>query len=110
MAEATIVVVDQARIDFETCEAFQERLLQTIDAGSSVFVIDFSAVKYISSAGLRALVVASKKAKESNGKIAIAALQPLVLEVFTISRFDVLFNVYATVAEAMAALRASLTA
>jgi anti-anti-sigma factor len=108
MAEAKVVVVDQTRIDYETSPAFQERLLQTIDAGPNCIVLDLSAVKYISSAGLRALVVASRKAKDANGKIAIAALQPLVLEVFKISRFDVLFSVYETVDAALTALQDSL--
>ena len=108
MAEPKVVAVEQARIDFETSAAFQERLVHMIEEGTSRFVLDFGKVKYISSAGLRALVVASRSAKESDGRIAVAALQPLVLEVFKISRFDVLFDVYDGVDEALTALRESM--
>lgn len=105
MADARVVVVDQARIDYETSAAFQNRLIETLDGGASRLVLDFGAVKYISSAGLRALVVASKKATEAKGKIAVSSLQPLVLEVFKISRFDALFDVFETVDDALRALR-----
>jgi anti-sigma B factor antagonist/stage II sporulation protein AA (anti-sigma F factor antagonist) len=65
-------------------------------------VLDFSEVPYISSAGLRVLMLASKQAKAQGGTIAIAALQPLPLEIFAISRFDQVLAVFPTVAEALA--------
>jgi anti-anti-sigma factor len=50
-------------------------------------VLDFSGVDYIASVGLRALMVAARQAKAGGG-IGIAALQPMVREVFSIARFD----------------------
>ena len=61
---------------------------------SGKLVIDFSDVSYISSIGLRALMVAIKQVKVQGGRMVLAALQPLVLEVFTISRFDMLFEIF----------------
>ena len=73
-------------------------------AGASVLV-DFSAVEYISSAGLRALMMGSKQSKATNGRLAVAALAPVVKEIFEISRFSLVVQVFDTTADALAALR-----
>ena len=57
---------------------------------------DFAGVEYVSSVGLRVLMLAAKQVKAQNGRIAIAALTPLVSEVFQISRFDLVFSVFDT--------------
>ncbi len=67
-------------------------------------LIDFSAIEYISSAGLRALMAASKKTKAAGGRIAVAALQPMVQEIFEISRFASSCRSSTTIAEATTAL------
>jgi len=60
-------------------------------------VLDLSAVEYISSVGLRVLMLAARQVKAQEGQIAIAALQPVVREVFEISRFDLVFKVFADI-------------
>ena len=92
------------RIDNDTSPAFQDRLLAAIDAGMAALV-DFSSVEFISSAGLAALMTAAKQAKAKNGRIAVAALRPLVQEIFAISRFSRVVPVYGTADEAAAALQ-----
>ena len=51
---------------------------------------------------LRVLMLARKQAKAQGGTLAVAALQPVVKEIFEISRFIGLFDVYASVREALA--------
>jgi len=53
---------------------------------------------------LRALMVAIKQVKPQGGRMVLAALTPLVLEVFTISRFDMLFEIFSDRAAALAAV------
>jgi anti-sigma B factor antagonist len=106
MIDPTVVVVADARIDYDSAQRFGEQLLAALGDGSAVLIVDFSAVGAISSVGLRALVVAAKKSKTANGKIVVSGLQPLVREVFEISRFDALFPLYDSVDEARGALRA----
>jgi anti-sigma B factor antagonist len=101
----TIQVLRPAgRIDNDTSPAFQDRLLAAIDAGTAALV-DFSGVEFISSAGLAALMTAAKQAKSKSGRIAVAALRPVVQEIFAISRFARVVPVYGTVDEAVAALQ-----
>ena len=90
------------RIDNLTSAAFQDRLLVAARAGAADVIVDFSEVAYISSAGLRALMAASK-AKPKERRIAVAALNSIVGEIFAISRFGEVIPVFDTVAAAVAA-------
>ena len=99
-----LVLRPVGRIDNDTSPDFQSRLLGGLTDGAAVLV-DFSAVEYISSAGLRALMMGSKQSKTANGKLAVAALGPVVKEIFEISRFSMVVEVFGTTADALAALR-----
>jgi len=102
----TIVLAPSGRIDHATAEAFKTSLgphVARCAAGQDRLVLDFSAVEYISSAGLRVLMLAAKQAKAQGGVLAVAALQPIVREIFEISRFTLVLKVFATVDEALAA-------
>ena len=102
--DSAAILTVTGRIDMTTSDAFTERVLAMV-AGGLPLVIDFSGVNYISSAGLRALMLASKQARSAGTRLAIAALQPVVLEIFQISRFDKLVPCHPTVDAALAAVR-----
>jgi len=104
MVEVFTVAVK--RLDYDTAPTFQQDLLAALGDGSVRLIIDFGAVEAISSVGLRALVVATKKSRAANGKLVVAALRPLVREVFLISRFDALLPMHDSVAAAQEALGA----
>ena len=55
--------------------------------------------------GLAVLMSAAKQAKARNGRLAVAALRPVVQEIFAISRFSRVVPVYGTSAEGVAALQ-----
>ena len=101
MDTPTVFTVKEQRIDYDSAPRFQEELLAAVGDGSGSLVVDFAMVEAISSVGLRALVVAAKRVKAANGKIAICCLRPVVREVFLISRFDALFPLYGSVDEAI---------
>lgn len=108
-AGRAVVLSPSGRIDHTHADAFQQALapyLADCGAGGVQLVLDLSGVSYISSIGLRALMVAIKQVKPRGGRMPLAALGPLVLEVFKISRFDLLFEIFPSVAEALAALEA----
>ncbi|MBL8402962.1 MAG: STAS domain-containing protein [Dechloromonas sp.] len=95
-----LIVSVSGRIDHIASEEFTralEPLLTGCVKGKAALLLDFSAVDYISSAGLRVLMMASRRAKAQQGIFAIAALQPLVQEVFAISRFNLIVPCYASV-------------
>ncbi|MCH2221100.1 MAG: STAS domain-containing protein [Dechloromonas sp.] len=95
-----LIVSVSGRTDHTASEEFTlalEPLLARLAKGQPALLLDFSAVDYISSAGLRVLMMASRRAKAQQGIFAIAALQPLVQEVFAISRFNLIVPCYASV-------------
>ena len=98
-----LILSPAGRIDNDTSPAFQARLLAALNPGAAVLV-DLSAVEYVSSAGLRALMMGSKQSKAANGRLAVAALGPVVKEIFEISRFSLVVQVFDTTADAVAAL------
>lgn len=101
------IVIVSGRIDHQTSEEFAGALTPVLDhCGQEQIpvLLDFSGVDYISSAGLRALMIASRQAKAQKGVFAIAALQPLVQEVFAISRFNLIVPCYNSIDTACKAL------
>jgi anti-anti-sigma factor len=111
---ANAVVVHAAgRLDQDTCEAFRADLLRYVEqaaAGGGAIVLDLSALEYVSSAGLRCFMLASRQAKAQHGRIFVAALQPMVAEIFQISHFNLVFQVFHSVREAVAAVSAEAAA
>lgn len=95
-----LIVSVSGRIDHIASEEFTqalEPLLANCAKDRAALLLDFAGVDYISSAGLRVLMMASRRAKAQQGIFAIAALQPMVQEVFAISRFNLIVPCYVTV-------------
>jgi anti-anti-sigma factor len=67
-------------------------------------VLDLSQLEYVSSAGLRCFMLASRQAKAQHGRIFVASLQPMVAEIFEISHFNLVFQVFPSVREALGAV------
>ena len=105
---ANIVLLEvEGRIDHSTAPAFGSALLPQVEgcAGEDKkLLIDLSKVTYMSSAGLRVLMIAAKGCRKQSGKIVLAALQPSVQEVFKIGRFDMVLETFPTVRAALAAI------
>lgn len=93
------------RLDHARAKAFESALAPHLDAcvpGGSPLVLDFSQVDYISSVGLRVLLLAAKQVKAQQGHIVVAALTPIVTEVFQVSHFNLVLQVFPDVAAAVA--------
>ena len=103
----TLVVAPAGRLDHDNCEAFRAGLQPLLDralAARQRIVVDLSGLDYVSSAGLRCFMLAAKQAGAQGGKIVLAALRPVVAEIFQISRFDMVFELHPSVREALAAV------
>ena len=103
----TVVLSPVGRVDHSTSEGFKNALaphMARCAEGLDRVVLDFAGVEYISSVGLRVLMLASKQAKTQRGSLGVAALQPAVREIFDISRFTMVLDVFPSVREALAML------
>jgi len=67
-------------------------------------LINLSTLDYISSAGLRVLLVITKNQKKNNAKLCLFSLNDNVMEIFKISGFDTIFNIANNETEAVAIL------
>ena len=90
----TLVMTPTGRLNAESAQAFQERLLSRIDAGETSLLLDLAQLDYISSAGLRSLLIAAKRVQASDGRFALCALTANVREVFRMSGFDTIIDVH----------------
>lgn len=101
------VVEPSGRLDHGNCEAFRGDVAQHVSAcaaSGEPLVLDLSGLEYVSSAGLRCLMLAAREAKAGGVRMVVAAMQPVVTEIFQISRFHLVFDIFPTLREALAAL------
>ena len=96
-----VIVSLKGRMDAITSLEFDESMSTLISAGGKFFIINLSQLDYISSAGLRSFLKIAKQLKAKDGKILFAGLQGPVHDVFKISGFITIFNVYETEEEAL---------
>ena len=102
-------IAPRGRLDHDNCEAFRADLAPHLEAcvrDAQPLVLDLSGLEYVSSAGLRCLMLAAKEVSSRNGRVMVAAMQPVVAEIFKISRFNLVFEVFPTMREALASVSA----
>jgi len=100
-----VIAAPVGRIDHRSAAEFEAALTPLVAAAAAAkgaLVLDFSAVEYISSVGLRVLMIAAKKMREREASLLVTALQSVVAEIFAISRFDRILTVTATLDDALA--------
>ncbi len=100
-SEKAVVVSLKGRMDAVTAPELEKKINSFIKDGENCFVINFESLDYISSAGLRVVLVVAKKLKPVNGQILISNLKGVVKEVFDISGFTSILQIYETENEAL---------
>jgi len=100
IADVTLIRLE-GRIDHKTAKDFETALKPHLDecvAGDfKKILMDMGDVGFMTSAGLRVLMIAAKTCDKQKGEIAVASLQPIIKEIFKISRFDLILKVFPTV-------------
>lgn len=81
-------------LDTMTAPVYEKKMLELM-ADNQLFAADCSQLDYISSSGLRVLLMTLKTITNKGGKFVLYGLQEPVLEVFKICRFDNLFSIVA---------------
>jgi anti-anti-sigma factor len=101
---ATVVAVS-GRLDGTGAPGLEAHCLTLIKDGTTRLALDLAAVDYISSAGLRSLLVIAKSVKAAHGALALCCLAPMVREVMAISCFDRILMIVDDRTAALASLR-----
>jgi anti-anti-sigma factor len=100
-AGGVLIVKLSGRLDSSTAQAAEDNFTRAIASGVTRIAIDMSGLDYISSAGLRILLVIAKKLQQAKGKVVLFGLVANVREVFSISGFDKIFTIRPNTAEAL---------
>ena len=101
--KATIVEVS-GRLDAASAQDFEKADLGAVDGSGNRVILDFSGLEYISSAGLRSLLVLGKKINAADGTLIIVGMKGIVQEVFDISGCGALFPMHPSVEAALEAI------
>ena len=96
-----VVLALGGQIDSTAAIDFEDQIVSLIASGTNNLIVDFTKVKFVSSAGLRVLLLAAKKVKPYGGKITLCNLSKDVREVFEISGFSALFSIYNSIDDAI---------
>ena len=89
------------RLDSNTSPGLEKRIFEAIENGTRNMIVDFAELDYISSAGLRVILKATKDLKRSEGKIILSSMQDYVKEVFEIAGFDSFLPIVPTMGDAI---------
>ncbi len=89
------------RLDANTSGELESVLIPMIDGGEKKLILDFSALDYISSAGLRLLLLAAKKLRNNKGEIILCSMKDFIKEIFEISGFTPIFTIVDTKEDAL---------
>jgi anti-sigma B factor antagonist len=92
------------RLDELASTEVEQAFMALLRRGIACVVLDLHGVEYVSSSGLRILLMLSRALKRDGGRLKLCGLSPFVAEVFEVSNFHTVFEVYPTTADAFRAL------
>ena len=91
----------KGRLDSNTSQKLEEKLFQAISDGSKRMIVDFKDLNYISSDGIRVILIAAKAIKREEGQIMFCCMRDYVKEVFEIAGLGSLLPVVAAMDDAL---------
>ena len=89
--DTTLTVVISGNIDTVTAPELDSQLQENL-SGIKDLILDFAAVDYISSAGLRVILMANQQMEDVDGNMSVKNVNEDVRDVFEMTGFDSLLN------------------
>ena len=102
---ALVIKLLDSRLDAAAAPEFKETVVSCIDAGEEAILLDLSAVDFIDSSGLGALVSVLKRTSPA-GKLVVCGLRDAASDMFRLTRMDKVFPIFPSQTEALDALSA----
>jgi anti-anti-sigma factor len=98
------VLCPQGRLDNATGPALGSDISKSIAGGATKLLLDMAGISYISSAGLRVVLIAAKQMKSMGGHLVLCSLNSQTMEVFETSGFTRFIDISGSHDEAMTKL------
>ena len=92
------------RIDGSNALELQDKVLEAAGECESSVVLDLADLEYISSAGLRVMLLLAKKLKSKKAQLVMCSVKGAVEDVLTISGFNAIISIYTDKASALEAI------
>ncbi len=86
--DGALVLLPVGRLDSANARAFEAIVMERVGAGEQRLIVDFSKLNFISSSGMRVLLLAAKQLQAKQGILVLCSMQDHIHEVFRISGFD----------------------
>ncbi|GAB2483951.1 anti-sigma factor antagonist BldG [Jatrophihabitans fulvus] len=99
------VVAVSGEVDVYSAPALKDSLTELLQGGVSTVVVDLTAVSFLDSTGLGALVEARSATTDAGGALPLVCTQERILKLFAITGLDGVFSIHASVDDAVAALQ-----
>ncbi len=99
-----LIAAVSGRIDGGNAHAFAESVERSSLQDDEAMIMDFAEVDYISSAGLRAILVTAKRCKSVNSHFALCSLSEQIMTVFQVSGFDRIISIFPDRKDALASI------
>lgn len=100
--DSVAVIELQGRLDVTSSPELEAAANEILTNGQRALVIDCSALKYISSSGLRVLLIAARQFSAAGGRLVLCGVAGHIRKVFDISGFSSIFTIRESRDEAVA--------
>jgi stage II sporulation protein AA (anti-sigma F factor antagonist) len=104
--DGILIVTLSGRVDSASSPELEASLLRHLGSGEKKLLVDFADVEYISSAGLRVLLLLAKKLKDGGGRLVLSGMPESVRLVFELAGFLPIFAIEPSRAAGLARLAA----
>ncbi|GHD53584.1 STAS domain-containing protein [Streptomyces galbus] len=99
-----LIVQVSGNMDYADAPFFRHRLAQEVTQGHPFVVLDLSAVAFVDSSGLNALLWAWRRAESVGTLLVLACVPPKLQRMLAMTQVDTVLQVYGTTAQAEAEL------
>lgn len=103
--EGKCVMRLSGRLDAVTAPILEKKIEEQIGQDHRKILLEFSSVDYLSSAGMRLLLAATKKMKAKEGLLVLSSIVDDVMEIIKMAGFERILNIYSSEKEALDALK-----
>jgi len=97
-----LVLLPIGRLDSANARSFESIVMERVDGGEQRLIVDFSRLNFISSSGMRVLLMAAKRLHSNQGKLVLCTMPDHIHEVFRSSGFDQIIPIRDTRESALA--------
>ena len=96
-----VILKIEGRLDAASSPLLEEKMLAYIDEGKKHLLFDLTGLEYLSSAGMRLLLLGTKRLKANGGVLALFGIHSDVMEIIKMAGFEEILHIFASKEDAL---------